>query len=326
MTRTTAIGYYHQNLVGLCQRLTDHLATPPADAPRERLWKVRAGQVVLAQGALEKPLVFDGNDRPGVMLAGAAQTYLNRYGVRVGDRPAVVTGHDSAWHAAFDLAEAGAKAAAIVDIRPTSTPLTDRARALGIETLVGRTVTGTSGRLRVKSLRVNRFRGGKAGPARSIDCDAVLMCGGWTPCCTSSPTPRAALAWDDDAQGLPARQPDRGRPDRRRRPRPLGLAAVRSTDGAAAAGAGRAGTPAARRTRRPTPSSATAPAPASPQGAADGPQPGDAPRPSSTSRTTSPPRTSASPSARACARSSTSSATPRTAWRPTRARCRTSTA
>ena len=115
--RTTAIGYYHQNLVGLCQRLTDHLATAPDGAPRERLWKVRAGQVVLAQGALEKPLVFDGNDRPGVMLAGAAQTYLNRYGVKVGDRPAIVTAHDSAWHAAFDLAEAGARPAAIVDVR-----------------------------------------------------------------------------------------------------------------------------------------------------------------------------------------------------------------
>jgi sarcosine oxidase subunit alpha len=64
MTRTTAIGYYHQNMIGLCQKLTDHLSDVPADAPRERLWRVRAGQVVLAQGALEKPLVFDGNDRP----------------------------------------------------------------------------------------------------------------------------------------------------------------------------------------------------------------------------------------------------------------------
>ncbi|HEU4498113.1 MAG TPA: FAD-dependent oxidoreductase, partial [Sphingomicrobium sp.] len=57
LPRTTAIGYYHQNLIGLAQRLTDHLAVPPADAPRERMWKVRANQVVLAQGALEKPLV-----------------------------------------------------------------------------------------------------------------------------------------------------------------------------------------------------------------------------------------------------------------------------
>ena len=78
MSRTTAIGYYHQNMVGLCQKLTDHLAVLPDGVPRERMWRVRAGQVVLAQGALERPLVFDGNDRPGVMLAGAAQTYNNR--------------------------------------------------------------------------------------------------------------------------------------------------------------------------------------------------------------------------------------------------------
>ena len=90
---------------------------------------MRAGQVVLAQGALEKPLVFDGNDRPGVMLAGAAQTYLNRYGVKVGDRPAIVTAHDSAWHAAFDLAEAGAKPAVIVDVRPEVDPRSPTAPA-----------------------------------------------------------------------------------------------------------------------------------------------------------------------------------------------------
>ena len=201
MTRTTAIGYYHQNLVGLCQRLTDHLDTPPADAPRERMWKVRAKEVVLAQGALEKPLVFDGNDRPGVMLAGAAQTYLHRFGVKVGDKPAIVTAHDSAWHAAFDLAEAGAKPAVIVDVRPQVDPaLTDRARALGIETLLGRTVTGTSGRLRVKSLRVNRMESGRGGKARDVACDAVLMCGGWTPCLHLFSHTQGKLAWNEAAQ------------------------------------------------------------------------------------------------------------------------------
>ncbi|HET9067900.1 MAG TPA: sarcosine oxidase subunit alpha [Amaricoccus sp.] len=208
MPRTTAIGYYHQNMIGLAQRLTDHLDTPPADAPRERMWKVRAGQVVLAQGTLEKPLVFDGNDRPGVMLAGAAQTFLNRYGVKVGDRPAVVTSHDSAWHAAFDLAEAGARPAAIIDLRPQVDPaLTDRARALGIEALLGRTVTGTSGRLRVKSLRVNRIESGKPGAPRDIACDAVLMCGGWTPCLHLFSHTKGSLAWDDALKAfLPGRK------------------------------------------------------------------------------------------------------------------------
>ena len=207
MPRTTAIGYYHQNLVALAERVTDHLAAPPADAPRERLWRVRAGQVVLAQGALEKPLVFDGNDRPGVMLAGAAQTYLHRYGVLVGERPAVVTTDDAAWHAAFDLAEAGARPAVIVDVRPEVDPaLTDRAHALGIEALLGRTVSGTSGRLRVRSLRVNRVEGGAAGAARDVACDAVLMCGGWTPSLHLFSHTQGKLVWDEGLQAyLPGR-------------------------------------------------------------------------------------------------------------------------
>ncbi|WP_210529682.1 sarcosine oxidase subunit alpha [Rubellimicrobium arenae] len=200
MSRTTAIGYYHQNMVGLCQKLTDHLATPPEGAPRERLWRVRAGQVVLAQGAIEKPLVFDGNDRPGVMLAGAAQTFFQRFGVKVGTRAVVVTSHDSAWHTAFDLAQAGVKVAAIVDIRPqVSAELTARAKALGIEVLASHTVTSTTGRLRVASVHVNRVRNGHVDPWRSIDCDALLMCGGWTPSLHLFSHTKGSLAWDAQA-------------------------------------------------------------------------------------------------------------------------------
>ena len=83
LPRTTAFGWYPDNLIGLAQRLTDHLPLPDQALPRERLWHVRAGRVVLATGAIERPLVFPDNDRPGVMLAGAARTYLHRYGVRV---------------------------------------------------------------------------------------------------------------------------------------------------------------------------------------------------------------------------------------------------
>ncbi len=198
LPRTTAIGYYHQNFVGLAQRLTDHLAAYPEGAPRERLWKVRARRVVLAQGAIEKPLVFEGNDRPGVMLAGAARTYLNRYGVKAGARAVVVTTHDSAWHAAFDLARAGATIAAIVDLRDNvPEALAGAARALGIEMLLGWTATGTKGRLKVSSVRVNPVRpGGAVGPARRIACDLVLMSGGWTPSVHLFSHSRGELAWD----------------------------------------------------------------------------------------------------------------------------------
>ena len=76
LPRTTAFGYFPHNLDRLERALTDHLAAPPSQLPRERLWQVRAREVVLATGAIERPLVFPGNDRPGIMLAGAARTYL----------------------------------------------------------------------------------------------------------------------------------------------------------------------------------------------------------------------------------------------------------
>ena len=204
LPRTTAIGYYHQNFVGLCQRLTDHLVNPAKGAPRERLWKVRAKQVILAQGAIEKPLVFDGNDRPGVMLAGAARSYLNRYGVKVGEHPLVVTSHDSAWLAAFDLAQAGVHIVAIIDIRPTvPNHLTARASELRIEALIGRTVTATTGRLRVNSARINRMSGSEViGPARTISCDSLLMSGGWTPSIHLFSQTRGKLDWNDALQAF----------------------------------------------------------------------------------------------------------------------------
>ena len=211
MTRTTAIGYYHQNLLGLCQRVTDHLPTLPADTPRERLWRVRARQVVLAQGALEKPLVFHGNDRPGVMLAGAAQTWLNRYGVRVGDAPVVLTSHDSAWYAAFDLQGAGARVQAIIDTRAmVREDLRAQARALGIPVRLSHTVTASWGRLRIASVQVNPVTGTHVGAGQRIACDALLMSGGWTPSLHLFSHTQGKLVWDD---GLTTFLPDRSRED-----------------------------------------------------------------------------------------------------------------
>jgi sarcosine oxidase, subunit alpha len=201
MARTTAIGYYHQNMVGLCQKLTDHISNVPADVPRERLWRVRAGQVILAQGAIERPMVFDGNDRPGVMMAGAAQTFLHRFGVKVGDLPMILTSHDSAWHTAFDLFDAGCKVAAIVDTRSDIAPeLMQQAKKRKIETLTGHTATATTGRLRVTSIRVNPVRNGSVGPARKISCDSVLMCGGWTPSLHLFSHTKGSLDWDAKAK------------------------------------------------------------------------------------------------------------------------------
>ncbi|WP_417522627.1 sarcosine oxidase subunit alpha [Marinovum sp.] len=201
MTRTTAMGYYHQNMIGLVQKLTDHLGEVPEGAPRERMWRVRAREVVLAQGAIERPMVFDGNDTPGILMAGAAQTFLNRFGVLVGRKPVVLTSHDSAWYSAFDMADAGAQVVAIVDTRETvAQDLQEAAQARGIAIRLGHTATGTRGRLRIKALRVNPVRHGKVGATAWLDCDAVLVCGGWTPSLHLFSHTKGSLHWDPEAK------------------------------------------------------------------------------------------------------------------------------
>src|SRR6202045_3934121 len=141
LARTTAFGYFPHNLIGLNQRLSDHLAHPPAGQPRERLWQVRARSVVLATGAIERPLVFPGNDRPGILLAGAAQTYLNRYGVLVGKRVVIVTAADAAYQTALDLHAAGAMVAAVADVRRAPAgELPEAARLKGIDVVPASTV------------------------------------------------------------------------------------------------------------------------------------------------------------------------------------------
>jgi sarcosine oxidase, subunit alpha len=194
LTRTTAFGYYNHNFVGLVERVTDHLAKPDKKLPRERLWHVRAKRVILATGSIERHMVFANNDRPGIMLASAARTYLNHFGVAVGRKVGVYTASDSAYEAAFDLKRAGVTIAAIVDNRekPGDAVLTE-ARRLGIEVLTGHSVIDTKGKLRVSSMSVARNGGGSA---RAIPVDALLMSAGWTPSVHLFSQSRGKVAYD----------------------------------------------------------------------------------------------------------------------------------
>jgi sarcosine oxidase subunit alpha len=203
LTRTTAFGYFPHNLIGLNQRLTDHMSRPESNQPRERLWQVRARSVVLATGAIERPLVFPGNDRPGILLAGAALTYLNRYGVKVGTRVVVVTSGDDAYQAALDLKAAGVDVAAIADVRTQVTgALPEAARRAGIDVLSDSTVLGTTGELRVTAIDLGRVQGGTAQSGRHIDCDTVLMSGGYTPSVHLFSQSRGKLKWDEGLQAF----------------------------------------------------------------------------------------------------------------------------
>jgi sarcosine oxidase subunit alpha len=203
LPRTTAFGYFPHNLIGLNQRLTDHLAIAPVNQPRERLWQVRARAVVLATGAIERPLVFPGNDRPGILLAGAAHTYLNRYGVCVGRRLVVVTSGDEAYQAALDLQAAGVVIAAIADLRAeVAGALPDAARRAGMDVRPGSTVLDTAGDLRVSGITLARVQSGKVQAAENIRCDAVLMSGGYTPSVHLFSQSRGKLQWNADLQAF----------------------------------------------------------------------------------------------------------------------------
>jgi sarcosine oxidase subunit alpha len=202
LPRTTAFGYFPHNLVSLNQRLTDHLAAVPADAPRERQWQVRAREVVLATGALERPLVFPGNDRPGVMLAGAAGTYLNRYGVRAGTRAVLVTATDEAYTVALELQQAGIFVATIADVRGADSARATLAREAGIPVLTGATVLGTSGRRRVRSIQLAQLEEGEPVTTQLQPCDLVLMSGGYTPSVHLYSQSRGRLRWDEGLQAF----------------------------------------------------------------------------------------------------------------------------
>ena len=199
LPRTTVFGYHHGNFLTLAERVSDHL--PPGMAgpgvPRQRLWKLRVKQVVLATGAIERPLVFAGNDRPGVMLAGASRTYLNRFGVRPGTRAVVFSNNDGAYRTALDLHRAGMDVAAIVDVRPAPAgALSVRAHEAGIEVLAGHAVVGTEGRRRLRRVRVMALDKDRRA-ARALDCDLLCVSGGWNPAVHLFSQSRGKLAYRD---------------------------------------------------------------------------------------------------------------------------------
>ncbi|RKF14129.1 sarcosine oxidase subunit alpha family protein [Roseovarius spongiae] len=168
MTRTTIYGAYDHGVYGALERVTDHLPDPGVK-PRQVLWRIYSRRAVLAAGATERPIAFGNNDRPGIMLAGAVRTYVNRYGVTPGQTMAVFTNNDDGWRTAADLAAKGVDVRAIVDTR-------DRAAVCdvpGARHIRGAAVMDTVGRKALKSITLT--------DGQVIPCDALAVSGGWNP-------------------------------------------------------------------------------------------------------------------------------------------------
>ncbi len=197
LPRTTAFGYYDGNLIGLIERVTDHLPAYPSWASRQRLWKVRAKSVVLATGAHERGIAYANNDLPGTLLAGAAHAYVLRYAVRPGSRAVVFTNNDSAYATALALHGAGVQVAAIVDPRSGMAlegALPHAAREAGLPIRAKSVVVGALGQRRVAAVEVAPLAGGGT---HRIDCDLVAMSGGWNPAVHLHSQSRGKLRYDD---------------------------------------------------------------------------------------------------------------------------------
>ncbi len=184
LTRTTAVGAYDNDTFALIERVSDHLPTPENDQVRQRYWVVHAKRSVLATGAFERPLVFGGNDKPGVMLASAVRTYVNRYAVLAGQEVVIATNNDSAYGAAADIVRAGASVT-VADMRAHVAPeITALVADTGISVLTGYGVLEAKGGKRVtKAVLVPIDQNGRSnGPHKSLPADLIAVSGGWSPC------------------------------------------------------------------------------------------------------------------------------------------------
>jgi len=192
MPRTTVFGVYDGGTYGALERVADHLPEPPPHQPRQRYWQIIAKRAVLASGAIERPIVFGGNDRPGVMLAGAVRTYINRFGVVPGRQCVVVTTGDDGWRTAYDLQSAGANVA-IVDARKSVGPaLLAKADKAGIRVLLGAQAKAVHGRMLVAGLDVVL----ESGATEYLPCDLVAMSNGWNPAIHLTTHLGGKPAWD----------------------------------------------------------------------------------------------------------------------------------
>jgi len=208
LTRSTVFGYHDQNFLTIAEQCNDHLPQSARTGVRERIWRVRARRVVLATGAHERPLVFAGNDRPGIVLASALATYIRRYAVLPGRRIVVATNNDAAYDTAFAARNAGAEVT-VVDAREAADSACRRQAAeRGIRVLSGSVIAQAHGRRRVEAVSIepHAFTGStapqpariaaSAGPAK-IGCDVLAVSGGYSPVVHLHAQSGGSCRWDE---------------------------------------------------------------------------------------------------------------------------------
>ncbi|MBH69325.1 MAG: sarcosine oxidase subunit alpha [Rhodospirillaceae bacterium] len=202
LSKTTVTGYYEQNYLTALENVTASPTKQVAQILRQRLWKIRAQQVILATGAIERPLVFRDNDRPGVMLSSAFRTYINKYGVTPGQNSLIFTNNDDAYRTAIALQKNNVKVVGIVDVRESPEgKLYRQADDLKIPIFPGHAVVKTKGHLRIRSAEIMKLTSngrGVTGPGRLLQCDSMAISGGWNPAIHLFSQSGGKVKWDEE--------------------------------------------------------------------------------------------------------------------------------
>ncbi len=190
MPRTTIYGAFDHGIYGALERRTDHIAPGTSTAPRQVLWRIYSRRSILASGAVERPIAFGNNDRPGIMLAGAVRAYANRFDVSCGRRVAVFTNNDDGWRTATDLLAKGVEVVAVIDTRAGDPP----AKLTGLSVFSGQEVINASGRKALRSITLAN--------GQSIDADCLAVSGGWNPAIHLASHLGGRPVWNDEVAGF----------------------------------------------------------------------------------------------------------------------------
>ena len=181
--RSQVFGYYDHNMMVMFERTKDHIESPSEYIPRQKLWYIRAKEVVVSTGSIERPLVFGNNDRPGILLASAAKEYIKKYGVLIGKKPIIFTNNDSAYDTAIEFKKNGVSPL-VVDVRKDSeSTIVKESKDLGINIKFSHAVANTKGYLRVNLATVGKLSNDRSGyeNLENIPCDCICISGNWTP-------------------------------------------------------------------------------------------------------------------------------------------------
>ena len=181
--RSQVFGYYDHNMLVMSERISDHLPRTKKYTPKQRLWYIRAKEVVISSGSIERPIVFGNNDTPGVVLASAAREYLKVYGVLVGKKPLIFTNNDSAYETAIEFKKNGILPIILDSRTNPSSEIVSEAKNMGIDIRFSHVVVAAKGYKKVKSAEIAKISENKKNleEIKNITCDCICVSGFWTP-------------------------------------------------------------------------------------------------------------------------------------------------